>query len=197
MKKIDFLVLQDWSVRKLFGMGLRSACPLATISRIYVDVSNNETSQTYQLLPEPTETVTSLRGGQENRIAVYDVRSHSANGMFNVAAIQSKPKVYGVDIPPVLFANRYVIGELLEHLEIEWSSVLIVLLFSGYGQERGGLVTKLHNNYWKPLDVVILESIPWFIPVYIHTIKIKCQGKYLEPRKFVSYPTGFVFAVQF
>lgn len=54
---------------------------------------------------------------------------------------------------------------------------------SGYGQERGGLVTKLHNNYWKPLDVILLENIPWYIPVYIHTIKIKCQGKLLTPCK--------------
>ncbi|XP_015516301.2 GPI transamidase component PIG-T [Neodiprion lecontei] len=151
---------QDWSVRKLFGIGLRSACPLATLSRVYVDVTDNETSETYRLVPEPPETLISLRGGQENRIAVYDIKSLSNAGMFNVAAVHSKAKIYGVEIPPVLFANRYVVG---------------------YGQERGGLVTKLHNNYWKPLDVVLLENIPWYIPVYTHTIRITCQGKLLKP----------------
>ncbi|XP_012262616.2 GPI transamidase component PIG-T [Athalia rosae] len=157
---------QDWSIRKLFGLGLRSACPLASLSRIYVDVTNNETSHSYQLVPPPSETLISLRGGQENKIAMYDVRSHSATGMFNIAVVHTKAKVYGVQVPPMLFANRYIVG---------------------YGQERGGLVTKLHNNYWKPLDVVLLENIPWFIPVYIHTIKIKCQGKLLQPliRRYV------------
>lgn len=101
-------------MRKLFGIGVRSACPLANLSRIYVDVSNNETSHTYQLVPEPSETLVSLRGGQENKIAIYDVRSHSVSGMFNVAIVHTKTKVYGVEVPPVFFANRYIVGECLQ-----------------------------------------------------------------------------------
>jgi len=57
-------------------------------------------------------------------------------------------------------------------------------LLLGYGQEHGGIVTKLHNGHWKALDVVYLENIPWFIPVYLHTLKIVANGKEIKPRKF-------------
>jgi len=33
---------QDWSIKKLFGMGLSGACPLATMSNIYIDTMLNE-----------------------------------------------------------------------------------------------------------------------------------------------------------
>jgi len=57
-------------------------------------------------------------------------------------------------------------------------------LLPGYGQEHGGIVTKLHNGHWKALDVVYLENIPWFIPLYLHTLKIVANGQEIKPRKF-------------
>ena len=33
---------RDWSFRKLFGTGLSGSCPLASGSRIYVDISQNK-----------------------------------------------------------------------------------------------------------------------------------------------------------
>lgn len=32
----------DWSFKKLFGRSIKSACPLASTSRIYVDISSNK-----------------------------------------------------------------------------------------------------------------------------------------------------------
>jgi hypothetical protein len=57
-------------------------------------------------------------------------------------------------------------------------------LLPGYGQERGGIVTKLHNGHWKALDIVYLENIPWFIPLYLHTLKIVANGQEIKPCKF-------------
>jgi hypothetical protein len=57
-------------------------------------------------------------------------------------------------------------------------------LLPGYGQERGGIVTKLHNGHWKALDIVYLENIPWFMPLYLHTLKIVANGREIKPRKF-------------
>lgn len=33
---------QDWSIKKLFGIGLSGACALATMSNIYIDTTLNE-----------------------------------------------------------------------------------------------------------------------------------------------------------
>ena len=57
------------------------------------------------------------------------------------------------------------------------------LLITGYGQEYGGIVTKIHNGHWKPIDVIYLENIPWFIPIYLHTLKIVANGKEIKPCK--------------
>ncbi|XP_053974232.1 GPI transamidase component PIG-T [Hylaeus anthracinus] len=153
-------VSQDWSIRKFFGMGIKGACPLATLSNVYIDVSNNNTNQIYRLLPPPSAKITSFRGGQQNEIAVYDIRSHSTKGMFNIGVAHNTGFKASLNYPSVLFANRYIIG---------------------YGQERGSLVTKLYNNYWQPLDIVLLENIPWYLPVYLHSVTITCGDKQIVP----------------
>ena len=44
---------------------------------------------------------------------------------------------------------------------------------TGYGQERGGIVTTIKNSGSKDLKVVFLDVIPWFLRVYLHTLKIE------------------------
>ncbi|XP_068971278.1 GPI transamidase component PIG-T [Bombus flavifrons] len=153
-------VSQNWSVRKFFGMGIRGACPLATLSNVYIDISNNNTNQVYELIPPPSAKIVSLRGGQLNEIAVYDIRSLSSKGIFNIEVLYNTTRTAGLNYPSILYANRYVIG---------------------YGQERGSLVTKIYNNYWQTLDIILLESIPWYLPVYLHTVKITCGAKNIIP----------------
>ncbi|KAJ8865834.1 hypothetical protein PR048_033356 [Dryococelus australis] len=153
---------QDWSIRKLFGIGLGGSCQLATMSNVYVDISSNKTGAKFQLIPPPSAITTSTRGGYESVFAVYDIKSLKFHSMLNIAAIYDTTplRVYGVNMPPILFANRYIVG---------------------YGQERGGIVTKVHNNHWSTLEVVYLENIPWFMPVYLHTLKIYSNGAEIKP----------------
>ena len=43
-------MLLDWSFKKLFGRSIKSACPLATTSKVYVDVSSNKVCDEIQYL---------------------------------------------------------------------------------------------------------------------------------------------------
>ncbi|XP_046385866.1 GPI transamidase component PIG-T [Ischnura elegans] len=154
---------RDWSIRSLFGSGLAGPCPLASSSMIYIDISQNMSSFSFRLNPPPQEVITSLRGGQHGEFAAYDVTKLSLPHMFNVAAqyLPSSGSPYGINIPPPIFhASRYIVG---------------------YGQERGGIVTRVHNNYRQPLDVIYFENIPWFLPVYMHTLQITSNGEKIEP----------------
>lgn len=90
-------------------MGLQGACPLATSSNIYVDISSNNTNHIYELTPPPSAKIISLRGGQQSKIAVYDVRNHSSAGIFNIAAKHNVP-TNTLNYPSILYANRYIIG---------------------------------------------------------------------------------------
>ncbi|XP_034944073.1 GPI transamidase component PIG-T [Chelonus insularis] len=151
---------QDWSVRKLFGMGLQGVCPLATLSNIYVDVSTNETIHTYQITPPPSSTILSIRGGQHSKIAFYDNRSFTRKGILNVAAVHNKPRATSVNYPAILSANRYIID---------------------FGQEKCSLITKLYNNHWQSIDVILLENIPWYLSVYVHTLEITRGDEIVKP----------------
>lgn len=159
---------QDWSIRKLFGMGLQGSCPLATLSNIYIDTSTNNTVHIYQLTPKPGDVIVSLRGGQRHEIAVYDVKKFTKNGLFSITAVHSKSRTTSINYPAILSANRYVVG---------------------FGQEKGSLVTKLYNNHWQAIDVVLLENIPWYLSVYLHTIKITRNEENIEPL-VVKYSPG-------
>lgn len=66
------------------------------------------------------------------------------------------------------------------------ASCINLYYVSGYGQERGGIVTKIHNQHWNPVTVIFLENIPWFMPIYFHTLLIKCNGKEIKPCKLNS-----------
>lgn len=91
-------------------MGLQGACLLATLSNVYIDVSSNNTNYVYELMPPPSTRIISLRGGQQNEIAVYDIRTHSSRGIFNIAAMYNMPANTNINYPSILYANRYIIG---------------------------------------------------------------------------------------
>lgn len=99
-------------------MGIKGSCPLATISNIYLDISSNRTHQVYEIIPTPTVKLKSFRGGQQNNIALYDIRSHSVEGMFNIAVRYNTAKTAVVNYPSILHAHRYITGTCLSLLMI-------------------------------------------------------------------------------
>uniref|UniRef100_A0A1L8E420 Putative gpi transamidase complex n=1 Tax=Nyssomyia neivai TaxID=330878 RepID=A0A1L8E420_9DIPT len=158
----------DWSVRKLFGQGLSGACPLADSSKIYLDVTH---SQHFDFTPTPEATVMSKRGGIETHFAVYDIKKEIPGRMFNLAAVRKADEKPGVAVvsPPPLYAKRYILG---------------------VGQERGKIVTKIINSHWAELNVIVQENIPWFVPVYLHTLTLKLpNGQHIKPAA-VKYIPG-------
>ena len=49
--------------------------------------------------------------------------------------------------------------------------------FTGYGQERGGVHAVLNNpSTDSAVDLVYLESLPWFMKTYLHTLKAETQS---------------------
>lgn len=160
----DYLILgtKNWSFRKLFGQGLMGRCHLASSSTIYVDTTSNS-SVPFQLIPSPDDHVTSIRGGHVNTFAKYDVKPHAMSLNANFLGKESVL----LNSPPALHANQYI---------------------TGYGQERGGIVTKIYNNHWSTLDVVVLQNIPWYVPIYLHTLKVEVGGVKVEPVRIRYIP---------
>lgn len=149
---------RDWSLRKLFGQGLNGASEMATVSRLYLDI----TDQDFDLALQPSEIIVSQRGGVATQLAMYDVKKDFSNQLFNVAAIHKKDDndnrnrpIVPLTMPSPLYAKRFVLG---------------------VGRDRGHIVTKVTNTHWTALNVVLLENLPWYVPVYLHTMTIKVSG---------------------
>lgn len=159
---------KDWSLRKLFGQGCNRASELAESSNIYVDITDAD----FRLTPEPTREITSQRGGAVSRLAIYDVRKDFGNQMFSIAAVRdsnNEKTVVSVAPPLTLYAKRYIMG---------------------VGQERGQIVTKVTNNHYTALNVVLLENLPWFVPIYLHTLvlRINNNGDEIKPQAIKYIP---------
>lgn len=148
---------RDWSLRKLFGQGMDGAHGLAESSKIYVDI----TDASYKLTPEPTEIISSQRGGVTTTLAVYDAKKQFNNQLFSIAGIYqiedeaNHIPTVSISAPPPLYAKRFLLG---------------------VGQERGKILTKITNTHWTTLNVVLQENLPWFVPVYLHTLQITVNG---------------------
>ncbi|XP_057670874.1 GPI transamidase component PIG-T [Diorhabda carinulata] len=157
----DYLILgtKNWSLRKLFGQGINKKCILVSKSEIYVDTTN----QNVELEPNPDEIITSIRGGQTSVLQKYQI----SDKFLNIYAKYPNDDIVSVNIPPPLYAHRYL---------------------SGFGQERGGIVTKIVNNHWGELDVVLMQNIPWFIPIYLHTLKVVANGNEIKPLELTYVP---------
>lgn len=159
---------KDWSIRKLFGQGMGAACPLAKTSKLYVDVT--EAKKAFDFTPQFDEVINSRRGGSDTEFGVFDMKKQPQNKMFNFAAIKKAEAKEAVPIIPVpiLTARRFLLG---------------------VGQERGQIVTKIANNHWSDLNVIVQENIPWFVPIYLHTLKIRTlNGVELTPTSIIYKP---------
>ncbi|GAA5799969.1 hypothetical protein HPULCUR_005390 [Helicostylum pulchrum] len=59
-------------------------------------------------------------------------------------------------VQPMIYAERY---------------------FTGYGQERGGLKITIRNrNKSSAMPVIYYDSIPWYLKLYLHTLKVNVIG---------------------
>ena len=159
----------DWSIQSLFGMGLNSRCPLAKHSRIYVNMLNNQVREQglFTVDPEtPSHEVEMLRHSGANgdlfTIRAYDLEHLLDQGIHNLHGRYDSAKYFE-------WSN-------LNQLGINGNGLNMISASrhqTGYGQERGGIVTTIRNSGGKELKVVLLDIIPWFLRVYLHTLKIE------------------------
>jgi GPI-anchor transamidase subunit T len=47
---------------------------------------------------------------------------------------------------------------------------------SGTNQARGKLTAVITNNYPEELEVIYLETMPWLLQFYLHTLQVHYEG---------------------
>lgn len=155
----------EWSIRKLFGQGLNGACALSSSSKVYLDVTDKD----FEIVPKPDKIIVSKRGGSETRFGEFDIKQLTkTNKMLNIAIVNKKNKIIPITSPPPLFAKRFI---------------------QGTGKESGKIVNQITNSHYASLNIVIMENIPWFVPIYLHTLKLRVGNKVIKPTA-VKYIPG-------
>lgn len=73
--------------------------------------------------------------------------------------------VSGTVKPPPLHSHRYL---------------------TGYGQETGGITCQLYNNDPEnSVKVLYLETVPWYVRLYLHTLEVTNDVKLIEPGNII------------
>ncbi|NWW43379.1 PIGT transamidase, partial [Pedionomus torquatus] len=155
----------DWSLFKMFSRTLTDACPLASQSKVYVDISpKNKEKELLEVTPPPASVHEAIVQGDKRTYAVYDLLSPSlfnTSRSLNVQLKWKRPQDSS-DLPtPILHAQRYV---------------------SGYGLQTGEISTLIYNTHpYRAFPVILLETVPWYLRLYVHTLTIITKGKENKP----------------
>ncbi|KAM4691644.1 GPI transamidase component PIG-T [Rhinophrynus dorsalis] len=162
---------RDWSLFKMFSRTITEPCPLATHSRIYVDTSGGEKELDLYEVNPPTALESQVAVHGDHKVyAVYDLLEpgvFATSRNLNVA-LKWKGGVSesGQSRPPVFHAERYV---------------------SGYGLQTGVINTMVFNNHpYRAFPVLLMETVPWYLRLYVHTLTITTKGKENKP-SYIHY----------
>ncbi|NXD12107.1 PIGT transamidase, partial [Nothocercus nigrocapillus] len=155
----------DWSLFKMFSRTITEACPLASQSKIYVDISaKDKEKELLEVTPSPTSLHEAIVQGEKRTYAVYDLLSPSllnTSRSLNVQLKWKRPQDSLELSTPVLHAHRYV---------------------SGYGLQTGEISTLIYNTHpYRAFPVILLETVPWYLRLYVHTLTITTKGKENKP----------------
>ncbi|KAK3085312.1 hypothetical protein FSP39_001351 [Pinctada imbricata] len=158
---------QDWNFRNTYSTSLSSQCPLASSSKIFVDMESANFAP-FTLKPEPTRIETFRRVGEIKKYAVYDLKEVlGKQGKIDLTALYPGVMQFSDIVPPPVYASRYV---------------------TGYGLEKGGITCQIHNTLSENITVIYMETIPWFLRVYFNSLKVENNGATIKPFKIHYIP---------
>lgn len=140
----------DWSLGKVFGKPVRSSCTPTTIKAGAGKESGDITAEvpSSRLIEILCDGAVRQRRSEDGLATSYTIPNAQPFDLrFPSQTLEQQPSL---DEPP-LYASRHM---------------------TGFGAERGGMHTIFRNPHPYAQRIVYLESLPWFLRPYIHTLHI-------------------------
>ncbi|KAI9795914.1 MAG: Subunit of the glycosylphosphatidylinositol transamidase complex-like protein [Candelina submexicana] len=144
---LDVTYEQPWSLTEIFGKSIKGSCPLSS-------AEDREVETVCLCVPNERNVFVSV-GAEEVRHDNGVLRCYKLpeNDNFDMVLQQQTLTNQNPLAQPLLYAERS---------------------FTGHGQERGGVQALLTNpSPVTPVEFVYLESLPWFMKPYIHTLRAR------------------------
>ncbi|KIY72968.1 GPI transamidase component GPI16 [Cylindrobasidium torrendii FP15055 ss-10] len=137
---------EDWSFRSLFDRRIERVCPVASSSQVSVGLPSRGM---YNLKPEPHHIT--------DNMGHYDLTKD-----FEPMDVSIKWKN----------AFEYLLEPITPHpMPISFRRML-----HGNSQDRGQLVVTLDNHLDNAIDILYLETMPWMVQFYLHTMTVEHNG---------------------
>ncbi|KAI9150188.1 GPI transamidase component GPI16 [Paramyrothecium foliicola] len=147
----DHLEGQEWTLADVFGRPMKGTCPL----------TDPEVPPVCLQVPH-SRAVYSSAGSHERKDASGLSRCYKLEPETDFTLVLGKPEADAAPSTevvqpetPVLFTERS---------------------FTGNGQEHGGVQAILTNPGDDEVEFVYMESLPWFMRVYLHTLSTRISG---------------------
>ncbi|KAF2453770.1 GPI transamidase component GPI16 precursor [Lineolata rhizophorae] len=141
-----------WSISEVFGRSIAGSCPLSgqhgmASQSVCVNVPSERT-----VYPESSRKFKEVRHDKES-LRCYELPVGSD---FDLSVSEQPPDVRIPLRQPTIYAARSI---------------------TGHGQERGGVQTVIVNSSpTSSIEVAYLESLPWFMKPYLHTLLATVSG---------------------
>uniref|UniRef100_A0A8C5DAX6 GPI transamidase component PIG-T n=1 Tax=Gouania willdenowi TaxID=441366 RepID=A0A8C5DAX6_GOUWI len=157
---------REWSLFKMFSRTLTEACPLASSSKIYIDITDNSQGEQFELSPASSLLSQAVVLGDRRTFSVYDLTDQATFGSTLSPFDKKWQYPIGDMLRPLLHAERYV---------------------AGYGLQTGEIHTVMYNHHpYRSFPVLLLDSVPWYLRLYIHTLTVTSKGKENKP-SYIHY----------
>ncbi|XP_071763491.2 GPI-anchor transamidase component PIGT [Centroberyx gerrardi] len=158
---------REWSLFKMFSRTLTEACPLASSSKIYIDVTDNPQGEQFELSPATPLLSQAVVLGDRRTYSVYDLTQQATFGSTRSLNMLLRWKSNDGDmLRPLLHGERYV---------------------AGYGLQTGEIHTLMYNHHpYRAFPVLLLDTVPWYLRLYIHTLTVTSKGKDNKP-SYIHY----------
>uniref|UniRef100_A0A8C2X3W1 Phosphatidylinositol glycan anchor biosynthesis class T n=1 Tax=Cyclopterus lumpus TaxID=8103 RepID=A0A8C2X3W1_CYCLU len=156
----------EWSLFKMFSRTLTEACPLASSSKIYIDITDDPQGEQFEVSPATHLLSQAMVLGDRRTFSVYDLTQQITFGTVRSLNLLIRWKSSEDMLRPLLHAERYV---------------------AGYGLQTGEIHTLMYNNHpYRSFPVLLLDSVPWYLRLYIHTLTVTSKGKDNKP-SYIHY----------
>ncbi|KAM4609974.1 GPI transamidase component PIG-T [Polymixia lowei] len=158
---------REWSLFKMFSRTLTEACPLASSSKVFIDITDNAQGEEFDLTPATPLLSQAVVLGDRRTYSVYDLTQQTTFGSGRSLNLLVRWKSNDGDmLRPLLHGERYV---------------------AGYGLQTGEIHTLMYNHHpYRAFPVLLLDTVPWYLRLYIHTLTVTSKGKDNKP-SYIHY----------
>lgn len=152
----EALSAQEWTMSQVFGKPMRGTCPLTdpAVPPVCVQAPHSRdvfTSPGVTELKKREDERCYLTPAEDDFELVLPQMSRDGDSTKTDADEFARPET------PLLYAERS---------------------FTGHGQQRGGVQTIFTNpSPDAEVEFVYMESLPWFMRIYLHTLQARISGR--------------------